>query len=62
MAKHYVALKYIEEDESELIAHFQRLKKTRMMMLRVPSIPSIRVNLVPMLSHVEILHVEEEHV
>ncbi len=62
MAKNYATLKYIEEDENELIPHFQCLKKTRKMMLRVPLIPSIGVNLVATSSHVEILHVEEEHV
>jgi hypothetical protein len=60
--KHYDALEYTKEDEKEPIAHFQRLKKTRKMMLRVPSIPLVSVNLVATSSQVEILPMEEEQV
>jgi hypothetical protein len=46
VAKHYDALKYIKEDEEEPIVFFQRPKKIRKRTLRVPSIPSIGINLV----------------
>jgi hypothetical protein len=35
VAKHYITLKYIEEDEEESIAHLQCPKKTRKRMLGV---------------------------
>jgi hypothetical protein len=60
MAKHYTALKYIEEDEEEPIAHLQCPKKTRMRTLQVPSIPLIGVNLDATLSQMQIPHVEKE--
>jgi hypothetical protein len=46
VAKHYDALKYIKEDEEEPIVFFQCPKKIRKRTLRVPSIPSIGINLV----------------
>ncbi len=62
VAKHYIALKYTKEDEEEPIAHLQRPKKTRKRTVQIPSIPSIGVNLVAVLSQMEIPHVEEERV
>jgi hypothetical protein len=44
--KHYVASKYIKEDEQKKFNFFQRPKKTKKQTLRVPSIPSMGVNLV----------------
>jgi hypothetical protein len=59
VAKYYIALEYMEEDEEELIMHLQ-WKKTRKMMLWVPSIPSIGVNLFVGSSQEEFPHKEEE--
>jgi hypothetical protein len=58
VAKHYVTLEYIEEDEEELIAFLQRPKKTRKRTFQFPLIPSIGINLIVVSSQEEILHVE----
>jgi len=50
----------MEEDEEELITHLQCWKKTRKMMFRVPSIPSVGVNLFVGSSQEEFPHKEEE--
>jgi hypothetical protein len=62
VAKHYVALQYIEEDEEEPITFFQHPNKTMRRTFQVPAIPFGGTNLVATLSHVEILPMEKKHV